>query len=138
MPEVAIIVAIAAVVVTIRLFAGRRLLAGDGRMAWIVFAPTLAITAAILVIGLLGLAGSAALVAIPLAGGSLVLLVVWLRSIAQLRGRIQPGQSRDARMGALIDAMVEPFTVSILLVLVGALVFIIGMVIWAALHGGHL
>ncbi|HTS14881.1 MAG TPA: hypothetical protein VMH24_04380, partial [Candidatus Sulfotelmatobacter sp.] len=135
MPSWAWIVVGLAGVVVVRLFAGRRLLAGSGRWVWVAFAPTLVIVA-FLVITMVQLLPSAPLLAIPAVLLTALLFGLWARALWRAQWSVRPGQA-EANFGAVIDAMSEPMVVGMLVVIIAATVGVIALLVWTVLSGGR-
>jgi hypothetical protein len=135
MPSWAWIVLGIAAFVVLRLFAGRRLLAGEGRWVWVAFAPTLVIFGALLVI-MAQLLPSAPLLAIPAVVLSALLLGLWLRAFWRVQQSVRPGHA-EGNAGAVIEAMSEPMVVGMVVIVVVVMIGVIGLLVWAILTGGR-
>lgn len=136
MPSWAWIVVGLAAVVVLRLFAGRRLLAGGGRWVWVAFAPTLVIFG-FLVVAMAQLLPSAPLLAIPGVLLGTLLLGLWVRAFWRTQRSMRPGQS-EANVGGVMDAMGEPMVVGMVAILIAATIGVFGLLVWAILTGGRL
>lgn len=122
--------------VALRLVAGRRLLAGQGRWVWVVFAPTLVIFG-FMIVAMVQLVPSAPLLAIPGVLLGALLLGLWVRAFWRTQRSVRPGQA-DANIGLAMDAMSEPMVAGMLIVVIATTVGVIGLLVWAILTGGRL
>lgn len=136
MPSWAWIVVGLAAFVALRVLAGRRLLAGNGRWVWVAFAPTLVIFGFMVVV-MAQMLPTAPLLAIPGVLLSALLLGLLLRAFWRVQRSVRPGQS-EGNAGAVMDAMSEPMVVGMMVMLVAIMIGVIGLLVWAILTGGRL
>ena|ERR1700690_2444784 len=129
-----VVVGLAALVV-LRVLAGRRLLAGDGRWVWVAFAPTLLIFG-FMVVTMAQMLPTVPLLATPGVLLSALLLGLWVRAFWRTQRSVRPDQGADGNVGAVMDAMSEPMVVGMLVVVIAVVIGAIGLLLWAVLTRG--
>lgn len=121
--------AVVALLVVVRHFAARRVLARQGQFLWLMFVPTL--------IGAVVIpwAGIQMLGSVPIAGGlmliaGVVYLAVVLRFLTRASRAVNAAGPQDDIGTALTDPLVEHMTTLMGVVLIGAVVAVAGLIVW--------
>jgi hypothetical protein len=128
--EIAVVgVGVVAVLVLVRHLAVRRVIARQGRFVWLVFAPTLIASVAVVLIGIWTVGrlpfGGAAMI---LVGGLYLLIVV--RFLAHLSGSVSSTAPEANLVTAITPALTEYFTTMAAVILIGGLLVVAGLILW--------
>lgn len=122
-------VTVVVVLVALRHFAARRVAAGQGRYAWLMFLPMLMGAVVILWAGLqMFMAEPVAGAALTAAGG--LYLGIMLRFLARLSRSVTSAGPNDDIATAITEPMVDYLTTVTGLILVGGLVAVVVLIVW--------
>jgi hypothetical protein len=122
-------VGVVALLVVVRRLAVRRVVARQGKFVWLVFAPSVIASLAVVLIGIWNLGripfGGAAMI---LAGGLYLLIVV--RFLARLSGSVSSTAPEADLVTAITPALTEYFATMAAVMLIGGLLIVAGLILW--------
>lgn len=122
-------IAVVALLVVIRHFAARRVLARQGQFVWLMFVPTQIGAVVILWAGIQTLATVPIVGALMVIAGAVYLAVV-LRFLTRASRSISAAGPQDDIGTALIEPVVDYMSTVMSLVLIGGLVALVGLIVW--------
>jgi hypothetical protein len=122
-------IAVVIVLVVVRQFAARRVLARQGQFVWLMFVSTLIGGVVILSAGIQILA-TAPIVGAPMAVGGAVYLAVVARFLTRASSSVSAAGPNDDIGSALTEPMVDYLSTIMGLVLIGGLLAMVGVIAW--------
>lgn len=122
-------VAVVALLVALRHFAARRVIARQGQFVWLMFVPTLFGSVVIL------WAGIQMLTTVPIVGAAMTIaggiyLAAVLRFLVRLSRSVSSAGPQDDIVTAITEPVVDYFSTLSGLILVGGLVAVVGLIVW--------
>jgi hypothetical protein len=135
-PAVSAIAVVLVAIVPLRLFAGRQVRAGRGRFVWVIFAPTLLVTAAPLWVAAV-LFPTQPLLAVFLAIGGLVFLGLLVLLLIRVSGGVSAAAPGEARADAVLKPLTDYVAATMGLLLIGGLVALVALLILAVSQAGR-
>ena len=128
--EAIVAIAVVAFFVLLRHFAARRVLAGHGRFVWLMFLPTLLVSAALLWVPI------EMFTTAPLLGAlAAIISVIYASLLLRLLIRLNRSVNAAGPQGDIASVIAEPlgeYMVSLFaVVLIGALVAVVTLIVWA-------
>jgi hypothetical protein len=135
-PVVAAIAIAVGFLVLLRMLAGRRVLAGEGRFVWLVFGPTLLVGAAPLwVAAVLFPTQPMFAVFVAIFGFVYLGLRVWL--LMRMSRGVSSAAPGEDRVDALLSPFADYMAATMGLLLIGGLVALVVLLIWGVTQAGH-
>jgi hypothetical protein len=124
-----VIVLVAAAITFGRLIAARRVTAGDGRFAVVIFLPAL-LSSAIFVFVAIRIAPDLPVVAFPMAAAGIVYLWSTVRAIIRSTTAVNRARSSDEIATAITEPTTDLMIMWMSLILIGGLVAVAALLVW--------
>jgi hypothetical protein len=122
-------IAVVALLVVVRHFAARRVLARQGQFVWLMFVPTL-IGAVVILWAAIQMLASVPIVGMLMVVAGVVYLAVVLRFLTRASGSVSAAGPQDDIGTALTEPLVDYMTAIMSLVLIGGVVALVGLIVW--------
>jgi hypothetical protein len=132
-PEFAAILAVLVLVVSVRMYAARRVAAGRSGYVWFLFGPGLLSGAAVIWVGACLFARQPQMAAFMVVVGS-GLLALAFRTLRRMSQAVGSAASFDDRVEAVIGPLVDYVLAVVGVILIGGLVALVGLLVWGVMQ----
>ena len=122
-------IAVVPLLVLLRLFAARRVVARQGRFVWLMFVPTLFGGVAILWVSI-GMLVSAPLLGALTAISGVIYLAAFVRFVTRLSRSVTATGPQDDLTAAMTEPLADYMSTMIGLLLIGGLAAVVGLIVW--------